>query len=66
MFLSFGSLAKSCEMPVEYKKNLIEVFKSLPNVTFIWKYETDDVKFAEGIDNVKFVKWAPQTALLRK
>ncbi|EGT59708.1 hypothetical protein CAEBREN_06686 [Caenorhabditis brenneri] len=64
MFLSFGSLAKSSEMPMEYKKNLVEVFKSMPNVTFIWKYEIDDVKFAEGVQNVKFVKWAPQTALL--
>ncbi|CAL2028441.1 unnamed protein product [Caenorhabditis brenneri] len=64
MFLSFGSLAQSSEMPVEFKKNLIEVFKSMPDVTFIWKYETDDVKFAEGVQNLKFVKWAPQTALL--
>ncbi|KAF1769713.1 hypothetical protein GCK72_001530 [Caenorhabditis remanei] len=65
MFLSFGSLAKSSEMPQEYKNNLIHVFKSMPNVTFIWKYESDDVSFADGIENVIFVKWAPQTALLR-
>ncbi|EGT59672.1 hypothetical protein CAEBREN_24255 [Caenorhabditis brenneri] len=64
MFLSFGSLAKSCEMPKESKENLLEVFRSEPNVTFIWKYESEDVKFATGIPNVHFVKWAPQTALL--
>lgn len=64
MFLSFGSLAKSSEMPLEYKKNLVEVFKSMPNVTFIWKFESDDVEFARNPENVEFVKWAPQTALL--
>lgn len=36
----------------------------MPNVTFIWKYESEDVKFAEGIDNLHFSKWVPQTALL--
>uniref|UniRef100_A0A1I7TBN8 glucuronosyltransferase n=1 Tax=Caenorhabditis tropicalis TaxID=1561998 RepID=A0A1I7TBN8_9PELO len=64
MFLSFGSLAKSCEMPMEFKKNLLEVFRSEPDVTFIWKYESEDVEFGKGVENVEFVKWAPQTSLL--
>ncbi|ULT88069.1 hypothetical protein L3Y34_007339 [Caenorhabditis briggsae] len=63
MFISFGSMAKSFEMPQNYKENLLEVFKSEPNVTFIWKYESN-VSFAEGLDNLELVKWAPQTTLL--
>ncbi|PIC25514.1 hypothetical protein B9Z55_018413 [Caenorhabditis nigoni] len=64
MFISFGSMAKSFEMPQNYKGNLLKVFKSEPNVTFIWKYESDDVRFAEVVENLELVKWAPQTALL--
>ncbi|UMM33866.1 hypothetical protein L5515_007186 [Caenorhabditis briggsae] len=64
MFISFGTLAKSSEMPKNYKENLLEVFKSEPNTTFIWKYEHDDVRFAESLENLELVKWAPQTALL--
>ncbi|UMM33865.1 hypothetical protein L5515_007186 [Caenorhabditis briggsae] len=64
MFISFGSMAKSFEMPQNYKENLLEVFKSEPNVTFIWKYESNNVSFAEGLDNLELVKWAPQTTLL--
>ncbi|PIC25512.1 hypothetical protein B9Z55_018412 [Caenorhabditis nigoni] len=64
MFISFGSLAKSSEMPQNYKENLLEVFRSEPNVTFIWKYENDDVNFAKGLENLELVKWAPQTAVL--
>ncbi|ULT88067.1 hypothetical protein L3Y34_007338 [Caenorhabditis briggsae] len=51
-------------MSQNYKENLLEVFRSEPNVTFIWKYESNDVSFAEGLENVDLVKWAPQTALL--
>lgn len=43
---------------------MLNTIKSMPEVTFIWKYESDDVKFAEGTENVYFSKWVPQTALL--
>ncbi|CAO4383337.1 unnamed protein product [Caenorhabditis nigoni] len=36
----------------------------MPNVTFIGKYESDDVAFASGISNLHFSRWVPQTALL--
>ncbi|UMM10316.1 hypothetical protein L5515_000143 [Caenorhabditis briggsae] len=65
MLISFGTLAKSSTMPENFKKNLLEVFKSQPNCTFIWKYESDDVEFAEGVENLEFVKWAPQMELLK-
>ncbi|ULU09367.1 hypothetical protein L3Y34_014049 [Caenorhabditis briggsae] len=38
---------------------------SQPNCTFIWKYESDDVEFAESVENLEFVKWAPQMELLK-
>lgn len=44
--------------------NFVAVMKSLPNVTFIWKYESDDLDFAKGVDNIVFSQWVPQTALL--
>ncbi|KAF1753551.1 hypothetical protein GCK72_020108 [Caenorhabditis remanei] len=51
-------------MPKNWRKNLLEAIKSEPNVTFIWKYESDEVEWAEGVENIHFSKWVPQTALL--
>ncbi|EGT46973.1 hypothetical protein CAEBREN_29531 [Caenorhabditis brenneri] len=65
MLISFGTLAKSSDMPMDFKRNLLEVMRAEPNCTFIWKYESDDVDFARGVENVEFVRWAPQTALLK-
>lgn len=47
-----------------YRNTLVQVIKSFPNVTFIWKYEEDDVSFAKHLPNLHFSKWVPQTALL--
>ncbi|PIC50229.1 hypothetical protein B9Z55_001216 [Caenorhabditis nigoni] len=64
MLISFGSMVKSAQMPIEWKNNILKVIESEPNVTFIWKYETNGTEFAKGINNVIFSKWVPQTALL--
>uniref|UniRef100_A0A1I7ULC8 glucuronosyltransferase n=1 Tax=Caenorhabditis tropicalis TaxID=1561998 RepID=A0A1I7ULC8_9PELO len=64
MLISFGSMVKSSQMPFEWKENIVRVIKSEPNVTFIWKYETNETQFAAGLDNVVFSNWVPQTALL--
>ncbi|EGT35401.1 hypothetical protein CAEBREN_12053 [Caenorhabditis brenneri] len=64
MLISFGSMVKAMHMPKKWRSGLLETIKSMPNVTFIWKYESDDVSFANGIDNIHFSKWVPQTALL--
>uniref|UniRef100_A0A8R1HU38 glucuronosyltransferase n=1 Tax=Caenorhabditis japonica TaxID=281687 RepID=A0A8R1HU38_CAEJA len=64
MLISFGSMVKSTHMPKKWKNGLLEIIKSTPNVTFIWKYESEDISFAEGIENIHFSKWVPQTALL--
>ncbi|CCD72462.1 glucuronosyltransferase [Caenorhabditis elegans] len=64
VLISFGSLVKSAYMPKKWRNGLLDVIKSMPDVTFIWKYETDDVSFADGVSNIHFSKWVPQTALL--
>ncbi|XGW26423.1 hypothetical protein V3C99_007216 [Haemonchus contortus] len=64
VFVSFGSVAKSIYMPDEYKKNLLEVFESMPETTFIWKYEEEGSKLAAHLKNVHLTTWAPQNALL--
>ncbi|CAO4360902.1 unnamed protein product [Caenorhabditis nigoni] len=64
MLISFGSMVRSMDMPTEWRHGLLEAIKSEPNVTFIWKYENDDLEWAKGIKNIYFSKWVPQTALL--
>ncbi|CAI2307261.1 unnamed protein product [Caenorhabditis sp. 36 PRJEB53466] len=64
MLISFGSNVPSAKMPSAWKSGILNTIKAMPNVTFIWKYESDDVAFADGIPNIHFSKWVPQTALL--
>ncbi|KAF8386060.1 ugt-25 [Pristionchus pacificus] len=64
VFISFGTVAKAYLMPEEYKKSVLEVIKSFPNVTFIWKYEQPSDQISEGIDNLIESTWVPQSDLL--
>uniref|UniRef100_A0A1I7T654 UDP-glucuronosyltransferase n=1 Tax=Caenorhabditis tropicalis TaxID=1561998 RepID=A0A1I7T654_9PELO len=64
MLISFGTLVTSTHMPQNSKNGIIEVIKSLPNVSFIWKYESDEHSFGDGVPNLHFTKWVPQTTLL--
>uniref|UniRef100_A0AAF5HZV1 glucuronosyltransferase n=1 Tax=Strongyloides stercoralis TaxID=6248 RepID=A0AAF5HZV1_STRER len=64
VLLSFGSIAKSSLMPKNFKKSIIKTIKNLPNITFIWKYETPEDKIGDGIDNLVLSKWIPQNDLL--
>ncbi|EFP06786.1 hypothetical protein CRE_11246 [Caenorhabditis remanei] len=65
VLVSFGSVMLSKDMPLENKKALASTMIKFPEVTFIWKYESNDTdSFAEGIQNIHFSKWVPQTALL--
>uniref|UniRef100_A0A8R1DHS9 glucuronosyltransferase n=1 Tax=Caenorhabditis japonica TaxID=281687 RepID=A0A8R1DHS9_CAEJA len=64
VLISFGSFIYSKDMPDSYKNTIIRVMESFPDVTFIWKYESDDVGFAKNLKNLHFSKWVPQTALL--
>lgn len=64
VLISFGTMFQSIYMPDSYKQNFVNVMKSFDNVTFIWKYESDETSFAQGAENIIFSKWIPQTALL--
>uniref|UniRef100_A0A0N5BKZ8 glucuronosyltransferase n=1 Tax=Strongyloides papillosus TaxID=174720 RepID=A0A0N5BKZ8_STREA len=64
VLISFGSHAQSCKMPLKMKETIVHTIKEYSNVTFIWKYETDESKFVEGLDNVYLLKWIPQIDLL--
>ncbi|KAK6040072.1 glycosyltransferase family 28 protein [Cooperia oncophora] len=63
----FGSMAHnpySCQTSI--KKTLLEVFQSMPDTTFIWKYEEEDSKLVAHLKNVHLSSWVPQKALLGK
>ncbi|KHJ89459.1 glycosyltransferase family 28 protein [Oesophagostomum dentatum] len=63
VLFSLGSLAQSKDMPRRLKDDIVETFASFPNVTFIWKYEGDDI-LHEAHPNIYTTKWVPQTDLL--
>ncbi|CAI5451087.1 unnamed protein product [Caenorhabditis angaria] len=64
VLVSFGSVVRSYEMPEYFKKGLVKTFESLPNITFIWKYEKDDYFKNVVPSNVYLKKWIPQAELL--
>ncbi|KAK6049093.1 hypothetical protein COOONC_13402, partial [Cooperia oncophora] len=64
VLVSFGSVAKSIYMPDEYRNTLLEVFESMPETTFIWKYEKENAQIAAHLKNVHLSTWVPQNALL--
>ncbi|KAL6737698.1 hypothetical protein Aduo_011320 [Ancylostoma duodenale] len=64
VLVSFGSLAKAMYMPEEFKVSLLEVFESMPDTTFIMKYEEEGSKMADHLPNVHLSTWFPQNALL--
>ncbi|KAL6737701.1 hypothetical protein Aduo_011322 [Ancylostoma duodenale] len=64
VLVSFGSVAKAIYMPDEYKNTLLKVFESMPDTTFIMKYEEEGSKIAEHLPNVHLSTWLPQNALL--
>ncbi|WKY07858.1 hypothetical protein Q1695_007387 [Nippostrongylus brasiliensis] len=64
VLVSFGSMAKSIWMPDEYKQSLVKVFESMPDTTFIWKYEEEGSQLAAHLKNVYHSTCVPQVALL--
>ncbi|CAB3406841.1 unnamed protein product [Caenorhabditis bovis] len=64
ILISFGSNAKSVQMPEEFKQSFLKVFNMMPDVTFIWKYEEENSKIVDHLDNVFLGTWLPQNELL--
>ena len=66
VFISFGSLAKSSEMPMEKKEAFLKIFAKFPRINFIWKYENDNDTAGNDLPNVFKRKWIPQKEILGK
>lgn len=66
VLISFGSVARSVQMPAMMKNAIVELVRRLPDTTFIWKYEEPEDAVGKGVDNLLKVDWMPQNDLLRK
>uniref|UniRef100_A0A914QF71 glucuronosyltransferase n=2 Tax=Panagrolaimus davidi TaxID=227884 RepID=A0A914QF71_9BILA len=64
ILFSFGSVVQSNKMPDKLKKTFLEAFAEFPEINFLWKYEKDEDKIAEGYPNVFTGKWLPQNDIL--
>uniref|UniRef100_A0A914QTN9 glucuronosyltransferase n=1 Tax=Panagrolaimus davidi TaxID=227884 RepID=A0A914QTN9_9BILA len=64
VLVSFGSLAKSSEMPLENKEAFIKTFEKFPKINFIWKYENENDSIGNDLPNVFKQKWLPQKEIL--
>ncbi|VDO23153.1 unnamed protein product [Haemonchus placei] len=65
VFLSFGTISQSKDLPLILKKDIISAFSTFPNTTFIWKYEDDsDIHLFKNHTNIHTMKWIPQSDLL--
>ncbi|RCN36531.1 UDP-glucoronosyl and UDP-glucosyl transferase [Ancylostoma caninum] len=64
VLVSFGSYARSVDMPEDFKRAMLDVFASMPDVTFIWKYEDENSNIADSLPNVYLSSWVPQVELL--
>ncbi|CAF4941885.1 unnamed protein product [Pieris macdunnoughi] len=62
VYLSFGSNARSSQLPKETIQIFLNVFAKLP-YEVLWKWETNDLP--GKTDNVKTAQWLPQSDLLR-
>ena len=66
VLISFGSLAKSSEMPMESKTAFIKTFAKFPRINFIWKFENENDTAGDDLPNVFKRKWVPQKEILGK
>uniref|UniRef100_A0A914DUU6 glucuronosyltransferase n=1 Tax=Acrobeloides nanus TaxID=290746 RepID=A0A914DUU6_9BILA len=67
VFFSLGSNANTKNIPYEFKKNLFEAFKNLPEYHFLVKINEGDLEgeeLAKSISNLFIFQWAPQPDIL--
>nr|CDJ82633.1 UDP-glucuronosyl UDP-glucosyltransferase domain containing protein [Haemonchus contortus] len=64
VLVSFGSVAPTRTMPADMKRTMVDMIKSHPDITFIWKYEQLDDPAVADVENLILSKWTPQTDLL--
>lgn len=63
LFISWGSMVRGSTMDQSKLAVIVAVLQRL-NMKVIWKWESDEIPVKD--DQFKFVKWAPQLALLCK
>uniref|UniRef100_A0A914PPR9 glucuronosyltransferase n=1 Tax=Panagrolaimus davidi TaxID=227884 RepID=A0A914PPR9_9BILA len=63
VFLSFGSVAQSFMMPLKMKQEILKTFQKFPHIKFLWKYENETDKIADGFSNVITKPWFNQQAI---
>uniref|UniRef100_A0A8R1DQ47 glucuronosyltransferase n=1 Tax=Caenorhabditis japonica TaxID=281687 RepID=A0A8R1DQ47_CAEJA len=66
VFVSFGSMVRSADMPKEFKESMFKMFADHSNTTFLWKYENPNCEeLLQSLPrNVHVAKWFEQSALL--
>ncbi|CEF68904.1 UDP-glucuronosyl/UDP-glucosyltransferase family-containing protein [Strongyloides ratti] len=64
VLISFGTFAKTINMPQDFKDGILKTIKRLTNITFILKYENPDDGTGKDIENLVISKWLPQSDLL--
>uniref|UniRef100_A0AC34QTS9 Glucuronosyltransferase n=1 Tax=Panagrolaimus sp. JU765 TaxID=591449 RepID=A0AC34QTS9_9BILA len=62
--VTFGSIAKTVDMPDEMQDSLFRAFKALPDYNFIVKYEKLDSEIIQISNNVFLARWLPQIDLI--
>uniref|UniRef100_A0A0N5BSR6 glucuronosyltransferase n=1 Tax=Strongyloides papillosus TaxID=174720 RepID=A0A0N5BSR6_STREA len=64
VLVSFGTFAKSINMPEDLKNGLLKTMRKMKDITFIWKYEEPEDGTGKDIENLIISKWLPQSDLL--
>lgn len=64
ILISFGSVIHSYLMPKPMKEAFLATIDQFPDVTFIWKYEKEEDRIADGHPNLVTGTWLPQTDIL--
>ncbi|KIH43689.1 hypothetical protein ANCDUO_26300, partial [Ancylostoma duodenale] len=63
ILVTFGSIARTMDMPLKMQDNFFTAFSRFPEITFIVKYETANSTVAVP-PNVQLTQWIPQAKLM--
>ncbi|KAK6030952.1 hypothetical protein OSTOST_02904, partial [Ostertagia ostertagi] len=62
VYISFGSIPSTKEMPKHFRDAIVEVAKTFENYDFIWKVDEEDT--IQNVSNLHTFSWVSQRALL--
>lgn len=66
IFVSFGSVMKGANLPIEKVRALLESFAELGDVRVLWKIEPEVLASEKLPTNMRIQKWVPQNDILGK